>query len=86
MSPSETFERALDQLGGTVPERKRSVVIAGHGTSVSVEPIFWDELRAVADARGISMNGLVGEIDRDRDGSLSSAIRVFALAQVRATA
>lgn len=79
-SPAMTL--ALARLGASSGERKHSVVVAGHRTSVSVEPMFWDELRRVAQARRISLNELVGEIDRTRTGSLSSAIRVFALARV----
>jgi predicted DNA-binding ribbon-helix-helix protein len=43
--------------------RKRSVMIAGHATSVSLEPEFWDELRALATVRGLSLNALIAEID-----------------------
>ena len=61
--------------------RKRSLTIAGHRTSVSLEPEFWDALNRLAEARGISAQGLVAEIDRDRTGgNLSSAIRVHVLA------
>ena len=60
--------------------RKRSVVIAGHQTSVSLENAFWAELRTIAETRGVGMNRLITEIDRTRDGNLSSAIRVFVLA------
>jgi len=63
--------------------RKRSVVIAGHATSVSVEPAFWDELRDIAAAREMSVNQLIAEIDDKRTGNLSSAIRLFVLADLR---
>ena len=56
---------------------KRSVTIAGHRTSVSLEPVFWDALVATADAEGRSVNALVAEIDEARTTNLSSAIRVF---------
>ncbi len=59
--------------------RRRSLTIAGHRTSVSVEDAFWVELTAIARQRGTSVNALVGEIDRGRDGNLSSAIRLFVL-------
>jgi len=63
---------------------KRSVMIAGHRTSVSLEDPFWDALRAIAEARGLSVQALIGEIDAGREGqNLSSAIRVFVLAAVR---
>lgn len=59
--------------------KKRSVSIAGHQTSVSLEEPFWDALRDVAAARGVSTAALIAEIDADRDGNLSSAIRVYVL-------
>jgi predicted DNA-binding ribbon-helix-helix protein len=59
---------------------KRSLVIAGHRTSVSLEDAFWRRLRAIADERGLSLNSLAAMIDASRDGAnLSSAIRVFVL-------
>lgn len=64
--------------------RKRSVVIAGHATSVSMESAFWDELLDIAAARGMSVNQLIAEIDHKRNGNLSSAIRLFVLADLRA--
>jgi len=66
--------------------RKRSVVIAGHATSVSVEPEFWEALREIAAARAVSVNQLIAEIDGRRTGNLSSAIRLFVLADLRARA
>jgi len=63
--------------------QRRSVVIDGHRTSVSLEPEFWAELRVIARARGVSVNALVAGIDRARKGNLSSAIRVFVLDAVR---
>ena len=60
--------------------RKRSVVIAGHRTSISLEEAFWVALRAVARRRGVSVNGLVAAIDATRQpGNLSSALRIFVL-------
>jgi len=64
--------------------RKRSVVIAGHRTSVSLEGEFWRALGEIAAARGISLNRLVNEIDRQRTGNLSSAIRLFVLRELQA--
>ncbi len=58
---------------------KRSVLIAGHQTSVSLENSFWLRLKQIAQSRGISLNRLITEIDRTRTGNLSSAIRVFVL-------
>ncbi|GJE60998.1 ribbon-helix-helix domain-containing protein [Methylobacterium trifolii] len=63
---------------------KRSVMIAGHSTSVSLEEPFWEALREIAAARGQSVQGLVGTIDSERGGqNLSSAIRVFVLGAIR---
>ena len=63
---------------------KRSISIAGHSTSVSLEEAFWEALRDIARQRGSSVQALVGEIDSRRAGqNLSSAIRVFVLETVR---
>ncbi len=72
---------AQQPQAATDPARlvKRSVVVAGHRTSVSLEDAFWAELRRVASARQSSMNALIAEIDAGRSGNLSSAIRVFLL-------
>lgn len=59
--------------------RKHAVVIANHGTSVSLEDGFWEVLKFIASMRGVSLNQLISEIDRDRNGNLSSAIRIFVL-------
>jgi len=63
--------------------RKRSVLIAGHQTSLSVEAVFWDALKDIARARGISINALVTEIDAGRTGNLSSAVRVHVMRAIR---
>lgn len=63
--------------------RKRSVMIAGHRTSVSIETPFWDALKNIAEARGVSLNRLIAEIDESRAENLSSAIRVYVLTQIR---
>ncbi len=59
--------------------RKRSVVIAGHATSLSLEEEFWRDLRAVAQRRRVSINALIASIDTARQGNLSSALRLFVL-------
>ncbi|MBX2829771.1 MAG: ribbon-helix-helix domain-containing protein [Rhodospirillales bacterium] len=59
--------------------RKRSVTIAGHRTSFSLEDAFWQELVGIAQKRDITMAELVVEIDSERDGNLSSALRLFIL-------
>jgi predicted DNA-binding ribbon-helix-helix protein len=63
---------------------KRSIVIAGHKTSVSLEDAFWRGLKDIARERGITLSELVGSIDSDRQhGNLSSAIRLFVLDHYR---
>jgi predicted DNA-binding ribbon-helix-helix protein len=62
---------------------RRSVVIDGHRTSVSIEPEFWAALAEIAKARGRSVNAVIAEIDRARDGNLSSAVRVFVLKETQ---
>jgi predicted DNA-binding ribbon-helix-helix protein len=63
--------------------RKRSVRLAGHRTSVSVEEPFWTELAAIAKTRGLSIDRLIADIDKERGGNLSSAIRLFVLAALK---
>jgi predicted DNA-binding ribbon-helix-helix protein len=65
--------------------RKRSVTLQGHRTSVSLEDAFWDALQVSAEARGMSVNALVAEIDAARGVSagLASAIRVYLFDEVR---
>ena len=59
---------------------KRSLSLAGHATSLALEPEFWEALMQVAAARRISIAALIGEIDTDRaDRPLASACRVAAL-------
>ena len=63
---------------------KRSVSIAGHRTSVSLEGPFWDALRSIAEAQSRSVQSVIGEIDAARGRqNLSSAIRVFVLRTVQ---
>lgn len=59
--------------------RKRSVRLAGHQTSISIEDAFWQIIVRIAERRNQSINALITEIDAGRSGNLSSAIRVFAL-------
>lgn len=68
------------------PQRivKRSLSIAGHRTSVSLEEIFWSELRDIAERRHRSVASLVAEVDAARgEANLSSALRVFVLRQAK---
>ena len=59
--------------------QKRSVTVAGHRTSVTLERPFWDALKDIAVARGKSINTLIAEIDSGQPENLSSALRVFVL-------
>ena len=66
------------------PVIKRSIVIAGHKTSVSLENEFWKGLKEIADDRDVTLSDLVSSIDTDRQqGNLSSAIRLFVLDHYR---
>jgi predicted DNA-binding ribbon-helix-helix protein len=62
---------------------KHSVRIAGHATSVSLEPAFWQPLGEIAGRRGVAVNALLTEIGAERGGNLSSAIRLFVLESCR---
>jgi predicted DNA-binding ribbon-helix-helix protein len=66
-------------MGGPI---KRSMMIAGHATSISLEPVFWDALGEAAEAEGLPLNALVGRIDAERvqarrPPNLASAVRVW---------
>jgi len=61
---------------------KRSMMIAGHATSISLEPVFWQALGEAAEAEGLPLNALVGRIDAERilarrPPNLASAVRVW---------
>ncbi len=67
------------------PVVKRSIVIAGHKTSVSLEDAFWKGLKDIAGERDMTLSELVATIDTDRHhGNLSSGIRLFVLDHYRA--
>ena len=69
------------------PVVKRSIVIAGHKTSVSLEDEFWAGLKEIADERGSTLSDLVASIDHDRrHGNLSSAVRLQVLKYYRESA
>lgn len=69
------------------PVVKRSIVIAGHKTSVSLEDAFWDALKEIAAQRRATLSDLVASIDSSRSqGNLSSAIRLFVLDHFRSVA
>jgi predicted DNA-binding ribbon-helix-helix protein len=62
------------------PVVKRSIVVAGHKTSVSLEEAFWNGMKEISSLRNMTLSELVGEIDNNRQqGNLSSAIRLFVL-------
>ena len=64
--------------------RKRSITIHGHQTSISLEDEFWQELAAIAQTRKLSLNALVTEVDKTRNGAnLSSTLRVYVLKQTK---
>jgi predicted DNA-binding ribbon-helix-helix protein len=66
------------------PVAKRSIVLCGHKTSVSLEDAFWKELKQIANARDMTSSDLVEVIDAERQhGNLSSAIRLFVLDHYR---
>jgi predicted DNA-binding ribbon-helix-helix protein len=66
------------------PVVKRSIVIAGHKTSVSLEDAFWKGLKEIAGGRDMTLSELVAAIDSERrHGNLSSAIRLFVLDHYR---
>ena len=67
------------------PVPKRSVMVSGHKTSVSLEEPFWQALREIATARGLTVRALISLVDEKREqGNLSSALRVFVLEHFRA--
>ena len=63
---------------------KRSVDIDGRKTSVSLEDAFWSDLKEIAHMQQATLSKVIAEIDKGRQGNLSSAIRVFVFEQVRA--
>ena len=69
------------------PVVKRSIVVAGQKTSVSLEEAFWNGMKEIASVRSLTLSELVGEIDGGRQqGNLSSAIRLFVLDYFRSRA
>ncbi|MCL2469547.1 MAG: ribbon-helix-helix domain-containing protein [Alphaproteobacteria bacterium] len=64
-------------------EIKRSVTIAKHRTSVSLESAFWDALREIAKEKGVSLSALIASVDSTRQGNLSSALRLFVLGEIQ---
>jgi predicted DNA-binding ribbon-helix-helix protein len=69
-----------EELPMKSPIVKRSIVVAGHKTSVSLEEAFWNGMKEISGLRNMTLSELVGEIDSNRQqGNLSSAIRLFVL-------
>lgn len=67
--------------------KKRSLTLAGHRTSVAMEPEFWSAVEEIAAARGQSVNQFIEEIDERRESNnLSSSVRLTVLAWYRARA
>ena len=62
---------------------RRTVTVSGHRTSVALEPVFWDAITEIAEARGQTITSVIGEIDAGRPGNLSSALRVFVVEQLQ---
>ncbi len=70
------------------PPVKRSVEIAGHRTSISLEPLFWQMLKQAAEREGVPLNALVARIDAERivaesPSGLAGAIRIWLVSQLR---
>jgi predicted DNA-binding ribbon-helix-helix protein len=69
------------------PVVKRSIVLNGHKTSVSLEEAFWSSMKEISSKRGMTLSELVSEIDANRQqGNMSSAIRLFVLDHFKACA
>jgi len=80
--PSTRYQDRPDEIDGPMKSTvvKRSIVIGGHKTSVSLEDAFWDHLKEIAHAQKWTLSKLVAEIDEGRqNGNLSSAIRLYVL-------
>ena len=69
---------------GVSAVKKRSVLLAGHKTSLSLEEPFWRELKEIASAEKRSLNALLEIIDRQRNTNLSSAARLYVLERLKA--
>ncbi len=66
------------------PAKKRSVTIAGHATSITLEEPFWNALKAAAKSQDVSLQTLITQIDEQRgENNLSSALRLFVLQNLR---
>lgn len=57
--------------------KKHSINLFGHQTSITIETVFWETLKHIADQKKISLKALIEEIDQNRKGNFSSALRVY---------
>ncbi|MBV8059914.1 MAG: ribbon-helix-helix domain-containing protein [Alphaproteobacteria bacterium] len=64
-------------------QHKRSIRIAGHPTSITLEEPFWEELKRIAARDGVTLSQLVAQVDAARAGNLSSALRLHVLADLQ---
>ena len=76
---------------GYHPPVKRSVTVAGHPTSITLEPVFWRALETAADRRGLPLNALIARIDAERirapsPPSLAGALRIWLYESARLNA
>src|SRR5438552_5736341 len=86
---ASALPRRAPRLRTTAPSSLviRNIVVAGHRTSVRLEPVMWEALREIARQRETNLNELVTEIDRRRNASsLTAAIRVYIVDFYRAAA
>jgi predicted DNA-binding ribbon-helix-helix protein len=75
----------MPELNESSPVTKRSIVIAGHKTSISLEDAFWNGLREIASTKTMTLSALVASIDQGRQhNNLSSCIRLFILEHYQA--
>jgi predicted DNA-binding ribbon-helix-helix protein len=82
--PSGSQRSSEPEGSRSMSVKKRSLVIAGHRTSVSLEQAFWDALKEIAAEDGLSLAALAARVDARRGtANLSSALRVFALERAR---
>ncbi|MBH69028.1 MAG: aryl-sulfate sulfotransferase [Rhodospirillaceae bacterium] len=69
-------------MTGKSPIRKRSIVVCGHRTSISMENEFWNVLKTIASTKGQSLSTIISHLDAHRKGNLSSTIRIFVLKEL----
>ena len=66
--------------------KKRSIIIAGHSTSLWIDDEFWDALKDISRGRKVTLAQLVSEVDKSRTGNLSAELRLYVLRHYRALA